>query len=337
MPKAKRLPSGNWRARGYNKTTKTYKSFTDPKKSVAERLAAEYAESAVVVYENLTVGEAYDRYIESKSRILSPSTYREYKKQRNRDFSDLLSIRLKRLTPELIQTAVNELKGSSKTVKNKFTLLKSVLEAYRPDLNLKHIKLYQEEKEEIIIPSQAEVDLLLDNADEKLKMYLLMICLGGLRRSEMCALTPDDFSDFDVYITKAKVKGESGWVIKPPKTKAGKRHVPLPYDFIKKCKDFDFSVLEPNKVTDRFIALKEKCGVDIRFHDLRHYYASVLFNERDINLAYVKEVMGHSSLVTTLNLYTHCLKEKRIENSNKVVSIFKAYDTKYATKPSKHA
>ena len=42
MATAKKLPSGNYRVRVYDKATEKYKSFTAPTKREAERLASDY-------------------------------------------------------------------------------------------------------------------------------------------------------------------------------------------------------------------------------------------------------------------------------------------------------
>jgi integrase len=51
--------------------------------------------------------------------------------------------------------------------------------------------------------------------------------------------------------------------------------------------------------------LLEKAGLRrIRFHDLRHTYASVLIQRRE-SLAYVKDQLGHHSIQVTVDLYGH--------------------------------
>ena len=42
----------------------------------------------------------------------------------------------------------------------------------------------------------------------------------------------------------------------------------------------------------------------IRFHDLRHTFASLLLEQRE-SLTYVKEQMGHSSINVTVDIYGH--------------------------------
>ena len=78
--KARKLPSGNWRA--YPCKTidgkKIRKSFTAPTKADAEFLASEWIakkkESEILP----TVSEVIDRYLNSKKGILSPSTLKSY-------------------------------------------------------------------------------------------------------------------------------------------------------------------------------------------------------------------------------------------------------------------
>jgi integrase len=69
-----------------------------------------------------------------------------------------------------------------------------------------------------------------------------------------------------------------------------------------------------------FPALK-KAGVDrIRFHDLRHTYASLLIEQGE-NIKYIQNQLGHSSPSVTLDLYAHLLKPSnpqaasRLENT----------------------
>ena len=54
----------------------------------------------------------------------------------------------------------------------------------------------------------------------------------------------------------------------------------------------------------------KKAGLDqpdkprLRFHDLRHTYASPLIAQ-GVNVAFVSRQLGHASITTSLNTYTH--------------------------------
>jgi integrase len=47
----------------------------------------------------------------------------------------------------------------------------------------------------------------------------------------------------------------------------------------------------------------------IRWHDLRHSYASILINE-GANLKFVSKQLGHSSISITLDRYSHLMPER---------------------------
>ncbi len=60
----------------------------------------------------------------------------------------------------------------------------------------------------------------------------------------------------------------------------------------------------------------------IRFHDLRHTYATLLLTA-DVNPKVVAELMGHSTVSMTLNTYSHVLpslKENAISKLENLLS-----------------
>ena len=46
----------------------------------------------------------------------------------------------------------------------------------------------------------------------------------------------------------------------------------------------------------------------IRFHDLRHTYASLMIEQGE-NIKYIQSQLGHSSPTVTLNVYAHLIKD----------------------------
>ena len=70
-------------------------------------------------------------------------------------------------------------------------------------------------------------------------------------------------------------------------------------------------LLRPSYVTDHFRELLEKYGLrHIRFHDLRHTFASLLIS-KDVPLINVSNFLGHSDLSTTANIYAHLDKASK--------------------------
>ena len=71
------------------------------------------------------------------------------------------------------------------------------------------------------------------------------------------------------------------------------------------CVDQLGGLIRPNRVTQRIADLIQKYGLrKIRFHDLRHTFASILINQ-DVPLLNVSTFLGHSDLSTTANIYAH--------------------------------
>jgi integrase len=326
MAKAKKLPSGNWRVQVYDKNTGKYKSFTATTKKEAEYKAAEYSLHANSgnSYEDMTLREAFERYIKSKSAVLSPSTIKEYTRSSEHDFTYLMPMRLSKITPELVQTAINELSAelSPKTVRNRHGLLHSVLKAYRPALIL-NTRLPQKVKVEVTIPTTKEIQMLLNNADEVIRVPILLASSGGLRRSEICALTPNDFNDFGVNINKAVVMDKDcKKVCKAPKTSAGYRFVPLPKDVIAEAEKWKHFQLAPNVLYTHFHKLVESLPIPhITFHKLRHYFASEL-HAQGIPDQYIAQIGGWETVEMLHKIYQHTLRDKEKEMSDKIVGIF---------------
>ncbi len=64
-----------------------------------------------------------------------------------------------------------------------------------------------------------------------------------------------------------------------------------------------------NMMKRRFIPALNRAGIEqIRFHDLRHTYASLLIS-KDLNIKYIQKQMGHSSFEVTMNTYAHLMPE----------------------------
>lgn len=63
--------------------------------------------------------------------------------------------------------------------------------------------------------------------------------------------------------------------------------------------------LKPDFVSQHFKLILNKNGLkSIRFHDLRHSCASLLY-AKEVDLKSIQEWLGHSTINTTANIYTH--------------------------------
>lgn len=289
MAKAKKLPSGSWRCQVYDYTDdkgkRHYKSFTGKTKREAEHYAAEYADTKKEKPKilRITVGKAIDNYIEIKSNVLSPSTVRGYKVIRRNHCKDIESILLEDLTQEMVQIWVNSLavEKDAKTVKNAHGLLSATLSVYLPDLTLR-TSLPKKQKEIPYIPTENDIRLIVEylkeNDTEMLKAVYLS-AFGTLRRSEICALTGEDIEGNVIHVHSALVVDDSAnWIKKTTKTASGDRYIPMPEFVINLLPKSGLVVsINPTIITKRFASILKKLEIPhFRFHDLRHYSASIM-------------------------------------------------------------
>lgn len=173
-----------------------------------------------------------------------------------------------------------------------------------------------------------------------LEMLFITALDTGLRQGELFALTWNDIDlkNKVIYVNKTfkRVKntdtGEYEDIIQSPKTKKGVRVVPIPYHLIDKLNrhrlnqkslklkaanlyednNLVFSntfgkYLDSGNVLKKFKKILKDNDIPTRkFHDLRHTYATRLF-ELGEEAKTVQELLGHSNISITLDTYTHVL------------------------------
>jgi integrase len=79
----------------------------------------------------------------------------------------------------------------------------------------------------------------------------------------------------------------------------------------------------PVKVLALFQRLLRDAGLpQMRFHDLRHSAATILLEAR-VHLKMVQERLGHSSIATTADIYSHVSPEMQQETVDKIDDLFR--------------
>lgn len=283
MAKAKKLPSGSWRVQVFSHKDingkSHYESFTAPTKAEAEMKAAAFsATKKSRVKHDLTVADALSGYISAKEAVLSPATVRGYVRMQKKNYSTIEKKKIRSLTSENMQIFVSDLSNtlSPKTVRNVYALLTASIALYAPDMTFK-VTLPAKQVKRPVSPSDDVVKVLYDSAYPKLR-----ICLGfamcGVRRGEICALKYEDINDGVVHIHADMVKDKKGkWIYKEiPKTSGSDRFLRLPDFLIEEIGEGNGFIINinPNTVTKQFLKYRNKLGMTIRLHDLRHYFAS---------------------------------------------------------------
>ena len=215
----------------------------------------------------------------------------------------------------------------------------------------------RKEKYHAAIYNDQELDILFKIVKgKKIELAIILGAFYGLRRSEVVGLKWDaiDFERKTLTIkhtvTEVTLDGKVLVVDKErTKTKASHRTLPLvaPFEELlyrmkaeqernrKLCggvyctKYLDFIYVDelgerikPNYITQHFsIVIKNNGLKKIRFHDLRHSCASLLY-ANGVSLKEIQEWLGHSDISTTSNIYTHLDYSTKISSANAILNVF---------------
>lgn len=177
---------------------------------------------------------------------------------------------------------------------------------------------------------------LLDNPNHITLGVLLSLRLG-LRIGEVCALRWEDFDLDDNLLhiqntvtrvgSKPGDQGARGQLhIGSAKTAASRRTIPLPHwlmpvlSNVKKTSVSDYVIstkpdfLSPRTFEYRFHRLLDQCGLrSVNYHTLRHSFATRCI-ENGMDVKTLSELLGHSNVSITLNIYVHSsIERKRTE------------------------
>lgn len=350
MAKAKKLPSGSWRCLVYDYTDESgkrrYKSFTssDPSaagKRDAELQAAKYASAKEETAKgsSLTVDQGITSYIKDKSNVLSPSTIRGYYSIQRVLPDTIRHMPIRHINSAVLQSWVNDLSGKAtpKTVRNHYALISAIIGYYYPDKTIR-VQLPQKQVKNLYVPTDQDIETLisyLKEYDQDMLIAVYLACFGTMRRSEICALTSDDISGCSVVINKAMVyTSEHTWITKPvPKNDSSNRIVELP-DFVMSALPAEGPLVSstPAAISDRFIRIIKRLKLPhIRFHDLRHYSASVM-HAIGVPDVYIMQRGGWSSDHTLKTIYRGSMDDFARKYTDQTNAHFQALNSNNATR-----
>ena len=205
-------------------------------------------------------------------------------------------------------------------------------------------------KYEAKILTMDEIDIILTEAQEE-ELYPLVVTAlyTGMRKGEIMALKWEniDFEEKRIYVKNSLCRVENEnidekgrrhavYQIMEPKTKKSIRIIPMldevyaalieqkkrqevqkeQYQDIYLDQGFVFADLTGNylpqrQFMDKYHSFLKKYGItDIRFHDLRHTFATLLI-ESDVSMKLVQELLGHSTISTSMDIYAHVSERKK--------------------------
>ena len=212
-------------------------------------------------------------------------------------------------------------------------------------------------KYEAKVLKQEEVKKIIDEAKaEELYPIVVTTVYTGMRKGEVMALKWDNvnFQERKIFIKNSlcrvedEMPDEKGhrhtrYEVLEPKTKKSIRVIPMldeVYYVLMEQKvrqdkekekyrdaylDQGFVFADPignylpqRSFMEKYHTFLQKYGItDIRFHDLRHTFASLLI-ESDVSMKVVQELLGHSTITTSMDIYTHISDKKKEQALDKL-------------------
>lgn len=164
------------------------------------------------------------------------------------------------------------------------------------------------------VATTAQVWALHDAVPEAIRPAILLGAFAGLRVSEACGLRARD-----VDFMRGVVRPEVQWKGEPLKSKASRQAIPVPRELATMLATSAETVLADEVgrpvapwTVERAVRSArtrvEGLPDGFRFHDLRHYFASMLIAS-GLDVKVVQTRLRHSSAVTTLNTYGHLMPD----------------------------
>lgn len=233
-----------------------------------------------------------------------------------------LSEAYKRKLLSIFKTAIKEVLKDSQECES---ITKAVTLPRKADANV----------QAFTIREQCLIEKAVINDKSQAALGILLCFYTGLRLGEVCALQWDDI-DFDagtmsVERTISRIKSfEDGenktrLAIGKPKSRTSIRKIPIPeflLDLLKQTKKQNYEdncyvlsgsqiPMEPRTYQKMFKRILAAAGVKNRkFHAIRHTFATRAL-ELGIDMKTLSEILGHSNVSTTLNIYAHSLFEQK--------------------------
>ena len=275
--KIEKLPSGKYRVRKMVKG-QTYSAIVSYKPSQKEATQLIEDQRTGRDKQKQTFDEGAKEYIEGKRNTLSPSTIRGYESIRKNLPDHFKNRSIGEITAWDVQRYINEYakNHTPKSVRNVHGFIATILTTFRPDMIL-HTTLPQKVKQKPYIPTDAEVKKIFDFVKDTDYEIPFRLAAYGLRRSEICALTPDDLKGNTLTINKAMVQDEKyGWIVKTTKTEESTRTIVIDSALSAKIRaNKAIYNGKPHNLYDHLQLVLKRLNIrSFPLHALRHYYAS---------------------------------------------------------------
>lgn len=315
-----------------------------------DRLKAERHSGLLSPNEQLTVAALCERWLNQREQAgdLKPTTLRSYRDTVRLYITHTIGKRkLEALTAMHVQGMLDQLREEGRTPQIRrysLSVLKMALtQALRWNLVGRSvaagIKPPKVTRPEMRVLTEQEVVRFLEAAKpHRLYVAFLLAVMTGMRRGEILGLKWSDinFEQGFLTVTHNLVDNRGRAILGTPKTEKSRRRLYLAPEVIGALRDHQLSQqaaaarageawqgqnfvcasevgthTDPRNFERMFAVVLGHSKVSrVRFHDLRHTAASLMFR-KGLTAKTVSETLGHTSVAFTLDRYTHLYDDQR--------------------------
>ena len=281
----------------------------------------------------MTLSEWLDQWLENMADTLRPNTLRNYRSYVENHIRPALGDKqLARITPKDMQRFYEKLSGSlaSGTVRRIHTTLHGALKAAQqahliasnPTEQITAPKFSYGAKQ-ILTDEQLDVFMKVIAEDEIWHDFFYTELTTGLRRGEICGLKWEDFDETNGTLKICRTvyrETGGGLTAGDTKTSAGTRKIVLPASTVQILHERKKSAMtkwifpnplkpeqpaDPGSAYRQLKVLLKRAGLpSIRFHDLRHTFATHALAS-GVDVKTLSGILGHTRAAFTLDTYTH--------------------------------
>ena len=310
------------------------------------KVLAERAGGIVYDDENLTVGEYLDSWLKGSVRgSVRQSTYDRYEIAVRVHIKPALGrLKLKKLSPAHLagfyQDRLDAGFAAASVHKLHTTIRKALDQAVKwhmvPRNVAEAVRAPRPAPKEMRTLSAEEARRFLEAArGDRLEALYMLAVTTGMRQGELLALKWQDVNlqSGTLSVRRTITKNGGRLLLGEPKTKKSRRTIQLTESVVGALREhlshqmeqierlgdlyqdegFIFTsevgtLINPTNLRKRsFVQLLQKANVPrIRFHDLRHTCATLLFS-RNVHPKHVQELLGHANIAITLDTYSHVI------------------------------
>lgn len=163
--------------------------------------------------------------------------------------------------------------------------------------------------------------------DISYRVMLLIPFFTGMRYSEIKALNKKNIDLKNrIIVVKEKQTQSDKNPIDTLKTNASKRKIPILRDFLPIIEQFirqsesDYiikNIISYKILTKLRIKISKELQIPFRYHDARHYFASLLINYK-YDFKTIQTILGHEDIRFTFNVYGHIIDTFKAEEFDRI-------------------